>query len=276
MTIVLNSSDRAPKDKKTKLEGAARARSMIKPASDVADHLKLCVYGRNGMGKTTFIASSDLKTLIIDCNERGSLAVRNRPNVDIFPLQYWEELEWIYWMLKAGKHNYEVVGIDTISMLAVICMKWVLGDEASRDASRDPLMPDKRHWGKLGESIKNAIFNFRNLPMHVVFTAQEKVTTLEDDDSGGTIQETHPELSPSPRSTLLGAVDIAGRLYTREVTSKKTGKKITERRMLVGPHPKYVSKDRSGKLGLVQRRPTLANFISTIMEENSATHREEE
>jgi phage nucleotide-binding protein len=275
MTIVLSQSDRAPKNKAQKLEGAEKARSMIRPASEISDYLKLCVYARNGMGKTTFIGSSNLKTLIIDCNERGSLAVRKRDNVDIYPLQYWEELEWVYWMLKAGKHDYQVVGIDTITMLAVIGMKWVLGDEASRDASRDPLMPDKRHWGKLGESLKNAIINFRNLPMHVIFTAQEKTTTLEDDESGGTIQETHPELSPSPRSTLLGAVDIAGRLYTREVTNK-AGKKIIERRMLVGPHPRYVSKDRSGQLGLVQRRPTLDSYIQQIMGKESNAHADEE
>ena len=273
-SITLGTSSRAPKTKTQKLEGAAKAKSLIRPASQVNDYLKLCVYGRNGMGKTTFAASSELKTLIVDCNERGSLSIRRRPNVDIFQLEYWEQLEWVYWMLRSGEHNYEVVAIDTITGLATIGMKWVLGDEASRDASRDPLMPDKRHWGKLGEAMKNTIINWRNLEMHVLFLAQEKTSTLEDDESGGTIQETHPELSPSPRSTLLGAVDIAGRIFTREVT-KKDGKKIIERRMLVGPHPKYVSKDRSGALGLVQRRPTLAGFLNVITGEANASASEE-
>lgn len=272
-SIQLGVSSRAPKTKAQKIEGAAQAKALIKPASQVSGKIKLCVYGRNGMGKTTFVASSDLKTLIIDCNERGSLSIRGRPNVDIFPLEYWEQLEWVYWMLKSGDHPYEVVGIDTITGLATIGMKWVLGDEASRDASRDPLMPDKRHWGKLGESMKNTIINWRNLPYHTIFTAQEKVSTLEDDESGGTIQETHPELSPSPRSTLLGAVDIVGRLYTREVSNRE-GKKLIERRMLVGPHPKYVSKDRSGSLGMVQRRPTLAGFLNKIAGEENARNEE--
>lgn len=232
---------------------------MIVPASDVSPYLKLCVYGRNGVGKTTFIGSSDLKTLIIDCNEKGTLSVRKRSNVDVFALEQWEQLDWVYWYLRNGTHEYQVVAIDTITGLAVRCMKWVLKEDAMRDMNRDPLMPDKRHWGKLGEAMKDAVTRFRNLPMHVIFTAQEKTSTIEDDEAGGTLLETHPELSPAPRSMLLGAVDIAGRLYTREIEVGQ--KKKIERRMLVGPHSRYVSKDRTGQLGLVQRRPTLASFI---------------
>lgn len=259
MAMQLGMSQTSQKSRNEKLKYADQARELIKPASDVSDFLKLCVYGRNGTGKTTFIGSSDLKTLIIDCNEKGTLSVRRRPNVDVFKLEQWEQLDWIYWFLRTKNNGYEVVGIDTITGLAVMCMKWVLKEDVARDFSRDPLMPDKRSWGKLGEAMKDAISRFRNLEAHVIFTAQEKTSTIEEDESGGTLLETHPELSPAPRSTLLGAVDIAGRLYTREVEVR--GKKQIERRMLVGPHPRYVSKDRTGVLGLVQRRPTLAGFI---------------
>lgn len=271
--VVLQRSSRAPKTMSEKTEGANKAKELILPVSQVSPYLKMCVYGRNGVGKTTFIASSDLRTLIIDCNEKGTLSVRRRPNVDVFTLDEWEQLDWVYWYLRSGQHDYQVVGIDTITGLAVRCMKWVLKEEASRDLSRDPLMPDKRHWGKLGEALKEAMTRFRNLPMHVIFTAQEKTSTIEDDEAGGTLLETHPELSPAPRSTLLGAVDIAGRLYTREVET--AGKKQIERRMLVGPHPRYVSKDRTGQLGLVQRRPTLANFIEKGLGDENATSEEQ-
>lgn len=259
MAVVLIPSSSSRKTKAEKTESAEKAKELIIPASQISPYLKLCVYGRNGVGKTTFIGSSELKTLIIDCNEKGTLSVRKRENVDVFSLEQWEQLDWVYWYLRSGDHEYQVAAIDTITGLAVRCMKWVLKEDALRDMSRDPLMPDKRHWGKLGEAMKDAVTRFRNLPMHVIFTAQEKTSTIEDDEAGGTLLETHPELSPAPRSMLLGAVDIAGRLYTREV--EKAGKKEIERRMLVGPHPRYVSKDRTGQLGLVQRRPTLANFI---------------
>lgn len=250
-----------------KLEGAEKAKSLIQKVGDVEDYLKLVIYGRNGMGKTTFGASSDLKTLIIDFNEQGTLSVRSRKNVSVYRVQFWDEIDWIYWYLKAGKHDYEVVVLDTVSSMAVIGMKWVLGDELSRDASRDPIMPDKRSWGKLGQLMQNQIYNFRNLPMHVVFTAHERNTTTEDEE-GGTLLETHPELSPAPRSTLLGAVHVVGRLFTREVQVKGDSKKKTERRLLVGPHPRYVSKirkDMDVQIPAVVRNPTLQYFLENVL-----------
>lgn len=261
MSITLQPSTRKPTTG-AKSEGANKAASLIKSASSIDTHVKMVVYGRNGAGKTTFGASSDLKTLIIDCNEQGWKAARKRPLVDVYPLEYWDQMDWVYWFLRGSSHEYQVVVIDTITMLANIGMKWILGDEASRDPSRDPQMPDKRAWGKLGEVMKTTIINFRNLPMHVIFTAQEKMTTSEDDD-GGSLVEIHPELSPSPRSTLLAAVDIIGRIYTSEVDSGE-GKKKMERRMLLGTHPKYVSKNRFDELKAIERNPTLQSFIDRI------------
>lgn len=250
-----------------KLERAEKAKDKIVSVADVEDHLKMVVYGRNGMGKTTFGASSNLKTLIIDFNEQGTLSVRSRKNVMVYRVQLWDEIDWVYWYLKAGKHDYKVVVLDTVSSMAIIGMKWVLGDEVSRDASRDPIMPDKRSWGKLGQLMQNQIYNFRNLPMHVVFTAHERNTTTEDEE-GGTLLETHPELSPAPRSTLMGAVHVVGRLFTRQVKPKGQSKEITERRLLVGPHPRYASKIRKDinvQVPSVVRNPTLQYFLDNVL-----------
>jgi hypothetical protein len=103
--------------------------------------------------------------------------------------------------------------------------------------------------------------------MHVVFTAHERNTTTEDEE-GGTLLETHPELSPAPRSTLLGAVHVVGRLFTREVQVKGDSKKKTERRLLVGPHPRYVSKirkDMDVQIPAVVRNPTLQYFLENVL-----------
>jgi phage nucleotide-binding protein len=248
----------------------------IRPVSENSDRLTMVIYGRNGTGKTTFACSSGLKTLVIDCNEKGTQSVRKLTNVDKFVLGNFERLDWVYWYLRAGNHPYQVVVIDTVTMLAMMCMKYILKDDADRDIGRDPMMPDKRHWGKLGEMIKDAIIKFRNLsehpthPVHVIFTAQEKTTYNEDDEDGETKVETHPELSPSPRSTLLSAVAIIGRLYTREV-ELPNGRKEQERRMLLGTHPKYVSKNRYEELRRIERKPTLKVFIDRIAGETDAT-----
>lgn len=271
MATTLTKNSKKPKSRD---EAVSLAKNLIQPVGEVSDFLSMLIYGRGGMGKTTFGASSDLKTIIVDFNEKGTLSVKRRKNVFVYRVEYWHQLDWIYWFLKNGKHDFKVAVLDTVSSQALIGMKWVLGDDASRDANRDPLMPDKRSWGKLGELLKTSFINWRNLPMHTVFAAHERNTTTEDEDTGGTLIETHPALSPAPRDALISLVHVVGRLYTREVTkqSKKTGKssKITERRLLVGSHPRYVSKLRQDPTSevLVPRvvvKPTLQYFLDTVL-----------
>lgn len=248
----------------TRSDAATKAAARIEPAS-ASELIKMVVYARNKVGKTVFACSSDLPTLVIDCNERGYASVRKRPNVKVYKLRTWDDLDPIYWYLRTEDHPFKVVVIDTITMLAMVGMKWVLKDDFDRDMTRDPMSPDRRSWGKLGEMLKDAIIKFRNLEMHVIFLAQEKTST-SDDDEGGTIIETHPELSPAPRSVLLSSVDIIGRLYTKEVEIQKGGTttKKMERRMLLGTHPKFVSGNRFDELRPIERNPTLQGFLEKI------------
>lgn len=251
--------------KKTRDEKAQDAASKIIPVSQVEPHFKMAIYARNKIGKTDFACSSNLDTLVIDCNEHGHDSVRHRSNVSIYPVSKWEDVDPIYWYLRNGKHPHKVIVIDTITMLASVGMKWVLKDDYERDMSRDPLTPNKQSYLKLGEMIKDAIIKFRNLPYHIIFNAQEK-TTSEDDEEGNTITSIHPELSPGQRSTLLSATNLIGRIYVREVEGTN-GKKKMERRMLIGSHPKYISGNRFKELKAIERLPTegaLQGFIDRV------------
>lgn len=254
-------------------DSAVRAQKKIHRASEVESYLKMCLYGRNKLGKTQFACSSDLKTLVIDCNEKGFASVKDRPNVDIYEVTRWEDLDPIYWFLRNGQHDYKVICIDTITMLASIGMKWVLKDDLERDMTRDPMLPQRMSYLKLGEMLKDAIIKFRNLPYHIIFNAQEK-TTAEDDEEGNTLIATHPELSPAPRSVLLSATNLNGRIYAREVEVKIKGKEGTtkkmERRMLVGAHPKYISGGRFPQLRAIERNPTLSGFLTKIYGDTNA------
>jgi phage nucleotide-binding protein len=257
------STNRTTRDK-----NAADAGGRIKSVSDVEPFLKMCVYGRNKVGKTMFACSSDLKTLIIDCNEKGFASVRKRPNVDVYEVAKWEDLDPIYWYLRNGNHEYKVIVIDTITMLASVGMKWVLKDDVERDMTKDPLTPDRRSYLKLGEMLKDCIIRFRNLPYHIIFAAQEKTST-DDDEEGNTLIETHPELSPAPRSVLLSSTNVIGRIYVRETEKEVKGvtRKIMERRMLLGSFPKYVSGNRFEELKQIEVIPptgALQGFLDRI------------
>lgn len=222
-----------------------KAKSRVTSVSEDFHYLKLLAYGANGRGKT-WLGATAPKPIIIDCNEHGTMSVRHFKDVQKFPVDVWTDIDLAYWYLHSGDHDRETVVIDTVSSLATLCMKFVLGDEASRDPTKDPAMPSKREWGKVGELMKTQIIQFRNLPMHVIFLAQERRGFVDEDDDEA--PEIFPEVSPSIRTTLTASVDVIGRSYVREVVEKKGGKKVRtpQYRLWVGPSGRYVTKDRLG------------------------------
>lgn len=227
------------------------------------EYLKLLAYGKNGKGKTRFGATGP-KPFIIDCNERGSLSIRHFKDVQIFRIDLWSDIDLAYWYLHAGNHDRETVVIDTTTSLQNLAMKFVLGDEASRDPTKDPEMPSRPVWGKVGELMKTEILKFRNLPMHVIFLAQERRGFSEDEDEA---PEVYPEVSPSIRGTLTSAVDIIGRLYVKEVVKKGKKKPEPEYRMLIGPSEVFTTKDRSESgLPRVIRLPKKTNNLARLIE----------
>lgn len=269
--VSLERSSRTP-TKTSRDQSASEAADRIIPANKIPKHLKMVVYARNKVGKTQFACSSNMKTLVIDCNERGFDTVKDQDNVDIYPAARWDDIDPIYWHLRGGKHDYQVIVIDTITMLMSMGIKWVLHDDLERDMSRDPLLPTRPVYLKNGEILKDAIIKFRNLPYHIIFCAQEKTST-EDDEEGNTFMETHPELSPAPRSVLLSATNLIGRMYVSEV--EKNGKKKMERRILLAARPRYVAGGRFPQLRAIERlkdppHPNLQDFLDRIYGGTSA------
>jgi hypothetical protein len=191
----------------------------------------------------------------------------------VYPVEFWTELNDVYWFLASGNHNYKSVAVDGVTSMQNLCMKFVLGDEASRDASRDPDMPSRQVWGKVGELMKTQVTNFRNLPMHVIFTALQRVRTSGEDMDDDEIFIS-PACSPSISGHLEAAVGIIGYLTTREVVVKVKGsekkRKVYRRRMIVAPSDRYLTKDRSNMLGEFVEGPDISAMIDLIYKEESS------
>src|SRR4029077_8687351 len=139
----------------------ARVRKRIKPASKLARNQNMLIYGEPGTRKTRLAASAP-KPLIIDVNDHGHDSVRQDYDPMYYPCDRWLDLNDVYWYLQGGNHDFETVVIDHVTNLQTVCMNFILGDEASRDASRDPDMPARQAWGKLGQLMKTQLINFRN------------------------------------------------------------------------------------------------------------------
>lgn len=233
----------------------------IKSVEETSPYLKLLAYARNGQGKTRLGASFP-NALIIDVNEEGTRSASGT-GAFVREVKTFDEIAHGYWYLKAGKHDYETVVIDTVTAMYSSAIRKVLGDQEDRDPTREPSMPDKRTYGRAGQLVNQLVMDFRNLPMHVVFLAQERVINDEDTDEPALHTA---DVAAGARGTLLGSVGIVGRLFSREVvvrnaTTKKKSKKWIDL-MLVGPHEQFDTKDRTNNLGVIVKQPTGPKLIA--------------
>jgi AAA domain len=246
-----------------------RVSGKILPASKIHDPVRICIFGPGGQGKTR-LASTAPNVLLIDVNEKGTGSTKRDLDPNVFPVEFWHEIDDVYWYLQSGDHPYESYALDGVTEMQTLCMKFVLGDEASRDASRDPDMPSRGVWLKMTELMKTQITNYRNLPMNGVFTARDRSRDIgEDEDEPQMV--VMPNCSPGVWSHLQGAVSIIGYLSQREVRLKGNKNKTVKRStLLVGPSDRYATKERFGIFSRQIRSPNLSAMferIQTIEEE---------
>jgi len=220
-----------------------RVERKIHNAADYPLNLAVVVYARPKVGKTRFCATAP-DVLIIDCDEKGTDSTRDDLNPKTIRITTWSEVNDVYWYLQSGEHPYKSVAIDTVSGLQTLAMNFVLGDEAARDASKDPDQPSQRIYQKVTQLMKTQITNYRNLPMNVIFTAHTRTREVGEGEEE-IIQVTGPNLSPASLSHLLGAVGLIGYMSKREVVVRRTvngvarKRKVRKVRMLIGPSERF-------------------------------------
>jgi hypothetical protein len=203
----------------------ARVLAKIKPASELEDFVRMLCYGRSGAGKTRFAASAP-DVLIIDVNEKGTKSVRRDYNPNVFPVEYWQEINDVYWYLQSGDHPYKSYAIDGVSAMQTLCTKFILGDEASRDASRDPDMPTT-----YGPSLSSAIADHLEAAVDLIGYLHKK--------------------------------EVFVRVKKGE---KITKRKVVKTRLLTGPSEKYLTKDRDNIFGEFVDSPDVTAMLDRLKE----------
>lgn len=204
--------------------------------------VKALFYGPNGTGKTT-LAGTFPDPIIFDINERGTRVLATEDGrVKKRAVDEFEMLVQGFWYLKSGNHPFKTVILDNITTLQEVAMRYIMNKEADFDLSKDMDMPSKRDWGGLSQVLKRWLIDFRNLPMNVVFIAQERRDKDEDIESDEA--SVYPQVTPSVRGILGAAVDIIGRTYVNETLDPDTGKAKTRFCLRVAPGPKYLAKIR--------------------------------
>lgn len=247
-----------------------RVQSRVLRASEYDQNQNMLIYGRPGAKKTRFCATAP-DVLIIDVNEEGTDSVRRDIDPYVIRVYDWEAFLDVYWYAHEGDHVFKSFAIDGITGLQGLCMSYVLGERFTMDPSRDPDMPSRQAWGKVGKIMRDQITNWRNLPYNVIFTATERAREMDEDgsdDDAEVIRQVGPNVSPSVGSHLEQAVGTIGRLVKREVIvkSKKTNKTRREvrSRLMLADSPRYISKDRNGVFGEYVDAPDFGEMLDLI------------
>lgn len=246
---------------------AAKVEKGIKRASEMDDPFRGLVYARPKIGKTRLAATLP-QVLILDIGERGTKSTKRDLDPNVYRVSRLPEMDDLYWYLQAGDHPFLSWAIDGVTGLQSMSIRFVMGDEAERDASKDPHMPSKQVWGKANELVKEYITNFSNLPMHGLFTALERSRDMAEDDDEESKIVLGPAVSPGVANHLEAAVDTIGRLTMREVVvkGKDGGKSKAVRRttLWLGPSERYIAGERDGMFGNRVINPHLGKMIETI------------
>jgi hypothetical protein len=190
---------------------------------DSEQFINMVIYGPQGVGKTSFAATCP-DPIVFDLNEKGTSVLigtgAKRRRIYTF-----EMIQKGYWFLKNGKHNFETAVLDTMTMAESIALNYVMGKGAEMDASKDKEMPTIRDYGSRSLLMKRLILDFRNLDMNTVFVVQERKS--KEDDIQSDDPSVFPDLSAAVGVFINAAVDIVGRMYTKEKTIKKGNKTET-------------------------------------------------
>lgn len=225
--------------------------SRVKPVQEGDDFITSLFYGRSGTGKTTLASTYPKKILVLDFKDRGTDSIRDVKDIDLLPIGDWSDVEDIYWAIYRDPERYKTVVLDTVNGMQNLVISKIKFDNKIDES--DSL--SRRNWGEVSGMMNTWLMNFRDLPMHVVFLAPDRVKNSSDDDEdvsqeeGRLEPEVGPALTPSVARSLNAAVKVIGNTYIRQRHKVKGGKtvEITGYMLRVGPHPYYITKIRSPK-----------------------------
>lgn len=260
---------------------------VIQSADDVKqDYGRWLIHGPQGSGKTTLastIAEAG-KTLFVDfTGEKGIRSFKGAPyakNIDVTRPDSITALDDLFWWLNAGDHQYNAVVLDSLTSIQKMTMRFLLGHDetAVREIRQGTSPADIRTWGQsLDVMVDTATFWFgladgnRETPMHVVMTAQTKIT--EDEDTGNVTRT--PDVQRGALSITLAAPDYIVYTDVEENMDAIGDDSLPPVNHIVrfGSHPGYRTKARlpfalRGKIPpiLGRRSPTSLLALSRALE----------
>lgn len=235
----------------------------VQPVQERSPFINVLVYGKSGVGKTTFAGSADavpaLRPVIVIDIEGGTESLRKPyPGVETLRVTTWKEMQEVYNELYEGKHDYRTVVLDSLTEIQKFNMYNIMSDIVRLKPDVDPDIPDMRMWGKNIEQVRRFVRGFRDLPMNTVFTALVK----EDKDQKTGALRMKPMLSGKLADEVAAFLDIVCYMYVKQVGNAEDIE--TKRLLLTQATEEQVAKDRSGRLPAIIEVPTMDNLYKLM------------
>lgn len=216
-----------------------RAPGAYKPGQKQIQGLGICIYGIGGSGKTTLAGTMPGRGLVIDVPqvEGGDFVLADKADrIDVVSIEKWNELDEQYHFLRTANHPYKWVAIDSLTAMTELAKRKAIKDRDQVSLSADPHTISLQEWGKVGRLVGEMVYQFRLLPIHTIWIAQER--KFGGDEDTGSDAKLGPDTSPGALQMLLPSLMLVGRL------SVEMGDGGWERHLRIGPHPKFYTKAR--------------------------------
>lgn len=221
------------------------------------------IHGPQGSGKTKL--SSTIAqlgpTLFIDLTgEKGIRSFKGadyEKNITVVRPSSVQQFDDLFWALNAGEAKdpsgrpFVATVVDSLTAVQKMSMRYMLGhsETAVKEIQKGTNPADQRTWGQTLDIMQDfATFWYgladgnRDHPIHVVMTAQTKIT----DDEIAAVTTRTPDVQKGALSIVLAAPDYI--VYTEEENDfehpREDGSLTTRHIMRFGGHPGYRTKAR--------------------------------
>lgn len=195
--------------------------------------IKVLVYGKAGVGKTTLIKTCPGKQIILSA-EAGLLPLAGE-DIDVLNIDSLDTMYEIYTFLKDGEHAYEWVCLDSISEIAEVVLHTEL------QATKDP----RKAYAELSSKVGQLLRAYRDLPgRNVYFSAKQ--SRFKDDTKGTMIYA--PGMPGQALSQSIPYIFDEVFCFRAERDTEGT----LQRTLQTQPDDQYDAKDRSGVLDMFE------------------------
>lgn len=248
---------------------------MTRSLADQTEYVKALLYGEQGTGKTTALASMARLGRVIYIDAESGL--KSRPlrdlgvpveDIEVYRPRAYDEYDKLYWDVKeeledglagklpAGKKPIAGVVFDSFTEIQKSLIEQIVEKRVERKTKQgmesDPFFTERDDYGRMTEQVRRLTRRFRDLPCHIGFGALQK----REVESDGVVYL--PALTPAFMTDLMGYVDI---IVCHSVTHDYGTPEYVG---VTKPIGKFRGKDRFNALPTTLANPTFDRLVELV------------